>query len=147
MTKNSEGENSNNGEVRVSSEPCKPTTSFCEKPAHFVRRWKEPARSAVVPVRFTPGERDGLQRDSTASRVSLSEFIRAAALKRRLPPPAAPEVNRRTYEELARIGNNLNQLVRAVHAKAVAVVDAAILHQLADAVRRLGFEVLGAGVR
>jgi len=100
-----------------------------------------------VPVRFTPSERDGLQRDSTASRVSLSEFIRAAALKRCLPPPAAPEVNRRTYEELARIGNNLNQLVRAVHAKAVAVVDAAILHQLADAVRRLGLEVLGAGGR
>jgi hypothetical protein len=101
----------------------------------------------VVPVRFTPGERDGLQRDSATSRVSLSVFIRAAALKRRLPPLAAPEVNRRTYEELARIGNNLNQLVRAVHARAVEVIDAAILHQLTDAVRRLGLEVLGAGVR
>ncbi len=67
--------------------------------------------------------------------------------QRRLPPPEASEVNRRTYEELARIGNNLNQLVRAVHAKAVAVVDAGLLHQLADAVRRLGLEVLGAGVR
>ena len=26
-----------NGEARVSSEPCKPTTSACARPAHFVR--------------------------------------------------------------------------------------------------------------
>ena len=147
MSVENEEEKGAMGEVRVGSEPCKPTTSFCGKPAHFVRRRKTAARSAVVPVRFTPEERDELQREGAASRLSLSEFIRAAALRRRLPPQAAPEVNRRTYEELARIGNNLNQLARAVHARAVAVIDAALLQQLADAVRRLGLAVLGAGVR
>ena len=48
--------------VRVSSEPCKPTTSACGRPTHFVRRKrKENIRSAVVPVRFTEAERNSVR--------------------------------------------------------------------------------------
>lgn len=129
----------------VRSEPCKPTTSFCGTPTHFVRGDTErPARTAVVPVRLTPGERDGIQANAQATGISLSEFLRRAALKRRLPPLAVPEVNRRTYEELARIGNNLNQLVRAVHGRAIRCVDGDLLGQLGDVVRQLALAVLGA---
>ncbi len=129
----------------VSSEPCKPTTSFCGTPTRFARGdATRPARTAVVPVRLTPGERDGLQVKAKSSGLSLSEFIRRAALKRRLPPPPVPEINRRAYEELARIGNNLNQLLRAVHSRAVQCVDGELLRQLGEVVCHLALTLLGA---
>ena len=140
--KNEVGEEQDGG-ARVSSEPCKPTTSFCGKPTHFVRGQAKPVRSAVVPVRLTPREQDVLRAAAKGCGISLSEFIRAAALKRRLPPPSVSEVNRRTYEELARIGNNLNQLVRAIHGRVVDGVDGDLLQQLSDRVRTLALEVLG----
>lgn len=142
-----ENEDAGNKKDRVGSEPCKPTTSVCECPTHFVRGRGRAARSAVVPVRFTPTEQRGLQEEAKAHHISLSAFIRAAALKRRLPVCAVAEVNRTTYEELARIGNNLNQLLRAVNAKMVASVDEALIGRLSFHVRQLALAVLGAEVQ
>jgi len=59
-------------------------------------------------------------------------------LGRKLPLATAPEINRSIYQELGRLGNNLNQLVRAVNSGIVRAVDADLLHQLAAEVRRLG---------
>jgi hypothetical protein len=59
-----------------------------------------------------------------------------------LPKPAAPEISRSTYEELCRIGNNLNQLVRAVHNRTVQIVDFELLASLSRLVRPLAIEVL-----
>ena len=68
------------------------------------------ARSAVVPIRLTPEERARLYKAAQRVCVSLSEFVRRAALSRRLPPTPVGEVNRETYRELCRIGNNVNLL-------------------------------------
>jgi hypothetical protein len=102
-------------------------------------------RTAVVPVRFTSIERDTLRTAAKGLGLSLSEFIRTVACKRRLPPPSAPEINRRTYEELARLGNNLNQLARAVHTRVETCVDIDLLRQIRDHVRLVALEVLGVG--
>ena len=147
MSINSEEKDVKKVGVRVSSEPCKPTTSFCGSPTHFVRGKRHSVRSAVVPIRLTPTEYEAIRAIAKSVGLSLSAFIRAASLKRRLPPSSAPEVNRWTYEELARIGNNLNQLMRAVHARVVDCVDEALLRQLRDHVRVLALEVLGAEAR
>ena len=127
------------GEVRVSSEPCKPTTSACARPAHFVRRRKkkEP-RSAVVPVRLTDAERSALKRFAEARRLSLSDFIRTMVLGRKLPHPAPPPISLATYQELGRIGNNLNQLLRAANSGRVLKVDQTLLTRLQDELRLLG---------
>jgi len=127
------------------SEPCKPTTSSCPSPTHFVRRKKTKARDAVVPVRFTPDERDRLKQSALASKVSLSEFIRRAALKRRLPPPPAPEINLKSYQELALIGNNLNQLVRAIHKGKCRRIDVNLIRELLWLVRETGMQLVGGG--
>jgi len=125
----------------ASSEPCKPTTSACFSSTHFVRRKK--TRSSVIPVRFTPEERNALHSSSQKIHVSLSEYIRRAALKRRLPNPPVAEVNLETYQELSRIGNNLNQLVRSIHEGKFAQIDLAIVTNLSGLVKQVGFQVLG----
>ena len=132
-----------NREMQVSSEPCKPTTSFCGEPTHFVRRRKAKVRDQVVPVRFTGEERDLLKSFAEARRLSLSDFIRTAALGRRFPPPPPTAENRLAYQELTRIGNNLNQLLRAMYAGSVTVADPELLKSLAATVRQLGLQLLG----
>ncbi|MGE4232031.1 MAG: hypothetical protein AB7F43_01765 [Bacteriovoracia bacterium] len=126
------------------SEPCKPTTSVCGCPPHFVRGER---KTEVVPIRLTPAERDWLKCVAKNQALSLSEYIRRAALKRRLPPSPAPEINRKTYLELSRIGNNLNQLLRAIHAGEGASLHSSLLYELREALKQLAFEVLGAESR
>jgi hypothetical protein len=144
MSKISSGVDQNQ-EMQFSSEPCKPTTSACGKPAHFVRRRKAKARDQVVPVRFTSEERDLLRRFAEARRLSLSDFIRKAALHRKLPAPLPATEDRSAYQELARIGNNLNQLLRFFYAGKVSVIDSEIITELANEVRRLGLRYLRGG--
>ena len=107
------------------------------------------ARTAVVPVRLTPEERDTLLARAREFRVSLSEWVRRAALARRPPPRPAPEVNLRTYQELARVGNNLNQLVRAIHRGEVPAnsLQLSQLDHLRILLKEIGFQCLGADAR
>ena len=104
------------------------------------------ARSAVVPIRFTVDERDALLKRARESRLSLSEWVRRAVFSRKLPPQAAPEVNRETYQELARVGNNLNQLVRAIHRGELPQTSLGRLPELEGLrvlLKEIGLQVLG----
>ena len=102
------------------------------------------ARSAVVPIRMTTEERERLKEAAKPFSLSLSEFVRRAALKRRMPVAAVAEVNRETYAQLCRIGNNLNQLVRAVNEGRIAQVDPKMLAELRTVVKEVGLQTLGA---
>ena len=102
------------------------------------------ARTAVVPVRLSPEERAHLYALAKLFGLSLSEFIRRAALKRRVGTPAVAEVNRDTYSELCRIGNNLNQMVKVIHAGKSFVADPKLLAELKASVKEVGMQVLGA---
>lgn len=69
-----------------------------------------------IKVRASSVERARWQKLAAARGVSLSELIRSRLdgtrlRSRREPPPVAPDLLR----ELARIGNNLNQLARAAN--------------------------------
>ena len=101
------------------------------------------ARSAVVPIRVSPEERTQLYDAAKRLSVSLSEFVRRAALKLRMPPAAAPEVNRETYRELCRIGNNVNQLMRAINEGRAAGVDPKMLEELRALVKAVGLQCVG----
>lgn len=129
-------------EERVSSEPCKPTTSACARSTHFVRRRNAETRSIVVPVRFTEAERNSVKESASVRKLSLSAFIRTIVTGRKLLSPASPEVNRATYQELGRIGNNLNQLVRAIHNGLVTAIDKELLQQLMVEIRSAGVQLL-----
>ncbi|MTJ93558.1 MAG: MobC family plasmid mobilization relaxosome protein [Desulfovibrio sp.] len=53
--------------------------------------------------------------------MSPAQWLRTAALSKRMPPPPVPEVNRKAYGELARLGVNLNQIAKAANAGRTAV--------------------------
>ena len=103
-------------------------------------------RSAVVPIRFSVEERKALFERAKNFGVSLSEFVRRAALGRRMPPAPPPQINREIYEQLCRIGNNLNQVVRKIHEGAVSMDLELVgtLSELKAVVKDVGFKVLGA---
>jgi hypothetical protein len=104
------------------------------------------ARTAVVPIRFSDEERKFLYEQASSVGLSLSSFIRRAALKRRMPPPPVPQINRDSYQELCRIGNNLNQVARAVHERRIQSSDgafASLLTELGRAVKGVGMRVYG----
>lgn len=68
------------------------------------------------PVRFAEDEYEQLKQKAYKARISVSEFIRRAATRRKVvEPPPPPQLNWKIYEELGRIGNNLNQLVKGLN--------------------------------
>lgn len=101
------------------------------------------ARKAVVPIRYTHEERERLYEASRSVGLSLSEYVRRSALKRPMPKPPVSEVNRETYRELCRIGNNLNQLMRSIHEGKAYSVDIALLYELKTLVKDIGLQTLG----
>lgn len=59
-------------------------------------------------------EYEQLKQEAKAMNLSFSDYSRAILLERPVVEPRG-EIDRRTYAELGRIGNNLNQLVRGVN--------------------------------
>lgn len=90
-----------------------------------------------IKVRASSAERARWQGLAAARGVSLSELIRSRLdgtrlRPRREPPPVAPDLLR----ELARIGNNLNQLARAANRREP-VTATALLARLIEIDREL----------
>ena len=75
-----------------------------------------PRREAIVPVRLTKAERDQLAEVARDLGISVSTYLRQAALSRPLPPRRAvrpiPEVNRETYHALGRLAADVNAIAR-----------------------------------
>jgi len=72
-------------------------------------------RKITHPVRFAESEYEQIKENSSKGRVSVSEYIRRAALRRKIaedPPP--PQINRELYEQFGQINSNLSQLVKAI---------------------------------
>lgn len=75
---------------------------------------KSELRKNRVNVFFTDAEIADLEKFSSG--MSLSNFIRFAATSRDLLPRPMPEINSQAWEEIGRIGNNLNQIARHLNA-------------------------------
>ena len=97
-------------------------------------------RTIVITSRFTPSEGVILRERATNSFISMSEYVRRATLER--PIEQLPsEVNRLTYSELCRIGNNLNQLVKLIHQGLCSGLDPMLLEDLYKTVKMVGIEL------
>jgi hypothetical protein len=75
-----------------------------------------------------------------------AQWLREAALTRRLPSPPVAAINREQYVELARLAANLNQLTRLANEGQRVVVADGLLERLASETRRLRLALLGVGV-
>lgn len=72
-----------------------------------------------------------------------AQWLRTAALSRRLPPPPVATINREQYAELARLAANLNQLTRLANEGQHVNIAPALLEQLLAETQRLRLLLLG----
>jgi hypothetical protein len=102
-------------------------------------------RAMTIGVRVSPSEYAVLKDKAAHMGVTPAQWLRQAALSRRLPSPPVPAINRAAYAELARLSANLNQLARHANRGESVQVGADLLHQLGLEVRRLRLSLIGAG--
>ena len=101
-------------------------------------------RSRVMRVRFSEADLDSLQQ--LADGQPLSTYLRQAALGR----PARtriPSANREITGHLARIGNNLNQLVRLAHTGRYPMQFESVLRQLYEKLAEVQRQLMEGGPR
>ena len=103
-------------------------------------------RGVAIKVRLTAEEKDLLKEQSERTGRSMSDLIRAAWKKMKiveLPPADFSE----TVVQLRRIGNNLNQLTRAVNAGEVNIPEIrSVLSEIAAVDRKLTKILSGGGL-
>ena len=74
----------------------------------------KPKRTKTFLLRLTEAERSTAEKIAHQTGLSLSELFRHATLKHRLRRKITA-VTIETYTELSRIGNNLNQIAKAIN--------------------------------
>jgi hypothetical protein len=102
-------------------------------------------RGITIGVRVTEAEYAAVQAKAEALHITPAQWLREAALKRRLPSLPVPAINIAEYGKLARLAANLNQLVQLAHAGQVAGVKETGLDALREEVSRLRLALLGQG--
>lgn len=112
--------------------------------ARYEREYTGDRRTAHFSVQLTPYERSRLEQLAKAASLSLADFVRLRSLSQRpsatTPPRLSNDVARGLAVELARVGNNLNQLAR--HANTTGAMPArnalaAVLNDIVNATRVL----------
>ena len=102
-------------------------------------------RSTTIGVRVTDAEYAALREKAAVLHMTPAQWLREAALTRRLPSPPAPAINITEYGKLARLTANLNQLTRLAHeGQAVTIADGLLDHLIAE-VTRLRKALIGQG--
>ena len=94
-------------------------------------------RTAVVRASVLPSEHAAWQAKAAAAGVSPSELLRQAMARTRTWTAAAAEVERERTRQIARIGNNLNQLARWANANASAADAVTVISNLVSFERSL----------
>ncbi len=78
----------------------------------------KPKRDVSVTLRFTQAEKEKLNASAEAAGCgnNLSKFIRLSVEGSNIVAPRSiPEINYRIFVELSRIGNNINQIAKAIN--------------------------------
>ena len=102
-------------------------------------------RASTIGVRVSADEYAALRAKAEQMGMTPAQWLREAALSRRLPSPPVPAANRQQYAELARLSANLNQLAHGANIGQNVAVNDALLQRLAGEVSRLRLALLGVG--
>jgi len=99
-----------------------------------------------IHIRLTEDEYQALSQKAEVAGVSLSEWVRRAALEQEIPSPRS-EIDVNLYKELTRIGININQLARAANTALnqgyCPTTSPEQWQELYDLIKRLALEVIG----
>jgi len=102
-------------------------------------------RVSTIGVRVSADEYAVLKFKARQMSMTPAQWLRQAALSRRLPSPPVPAINREQYVELARLSANLNQLTRAANEGRAVTVNDNLMKRLSAEVNRLRLALLGTG--
>jgi hypothetical protein len=102
-------------------------------------------RVATIGVRVSPDEFSALRTKAAQMSMTPAQWLREAALTRRLPSPPVPAINREQYAELARLAANLNQLSRKANEGQAVTISDALLKLMIEETKRLRLALLGIG--
>lgn len=94
-------------------------------------------RVSTIGVRVSPAEYASLKAKAEQLSMTPAQWLRQAALSRRLPSPPVPMINRAQYAELARLSANLNQLAKAANEGRAVTVNDALLQRLSAETSKL----------
>ncbi len=94
-------------------------------------------RTVMVAARVTPAEHAAWRDKAAAAGVSPSELLRRAMAQTRTWTPPARAVERERTRQIARIGNNLNQLARWANTHASTAEAVSVLAHLVSFERAL----------
>ncbi len=101
-------------------------------------------RTATIGVRVSAAEYEALRIKAEAMAMTPAQWLREAALTRRLPSPPVSAINREQYAELARLAANLNQLTRLANEGDRVTVAPALLAKIKSELSRLRLKLIGA---
>lgn len=104
----------------------------------------EALRTATIGVRVSDAEYSALRIKAETLAMTPAQWLREAALTRRLPSPPVSAINREQYAELGRLAANLNQLTRLANEGDRVVVASGLLAKIHSEVSRLRLELIGA---
>jgi hypothetical protein len=102
-------------------------------------------RSATIGVRVSASEYASLRAKAAQMHMTPAQWLREAALTRRLPSPPVAAINREQYAELARLAANLNQLTRLANEGGNVKVADGLLTRMTIEAKRLRLALLGIG--
>ncbi len=121
------------------------TTSTAARKGKGGRPRGDPAavRTATIGVRVSHAEHVLLCERAARMRMTPAQWLRAAALSRRLPAPPVDAINREQYVELARLAANLNQLTHLANMGRNVTVADGLLERLLAETQRLRRALLG----
>lgn len=102
-------------------------------------------RLTTISTRVSDSELAVLRAKAVQMGMKPADWLRHAALSRRLPSAPAPEINRIQYAELARLASNLNQLTKAANQGQNVIVNDDLLTKVQAEVGILRLALLGVG--
>jgi hypothetical protein len=84
----------------------------------MVRPRQQRRRDRQLNISLSEAEIDRLRQRAAAAEMRLVDYARALLLfeGREPAPPSVPQIDRLVYEQLKRLGNNLNQIARQLNA-------------------------------
>ena len=101
-------------------------------------------RTDTIGVRVSASEYALLRLKSESMAMTPAQWLREAALTRRLPSPPVAAINREQYAELGRLAGNLNQLTRLANEGRPVTIADALIQRLIDETRHLRLALIGA---
>lgn len=95
----------------------------------------EDKRIFEVKIRLNRQEKDKLDQVMATCQTHAPDIFRRLLMKNKFPEAKAPMLDYDTYEQLRRVGVNLNQYVKALNQKKLTEVDRLVIQELTTLIR------------